>query len=652
MSWSNPAQPFVALLTATLLAASTLQAQTTWYVDDDAPNDPGPGDPLVSDPNEDGSAEHPFDAIQEGIDAADPNDTVLVLDGTYTGQGNKNLDFGARAITVRSQSGPEYCIIDCELAGRGVYFHSGETAASILEGLTITNGYLETENGGGVYCYQSSPTINSCVISNNAIPGTGFCGGGLVCVDGSDPAICNCVIANNAAWADGGGIYCHASSPTIANCTITGNSAAVGAGVSCRDNSDATITQCTITGNTSGYDGAAVMCYQSNPTITLCIITQNTAILGGGAVQFNLSNATIVECSIMGNYGGFYDGGGISCYQESNPLVANCVITGNEGYFYGGGVGCSLHSSPTIVNCTIAENMAYIGGGVGCTDNCCPLIINCAIAQNTGGFGGGIGCRFDSDPAITNCAITGNVAYNASNLGTGGGVHCAMGSVPTIANCTIAGNVSDRPGGGVYCEVGGSIVNSILRNDAPDEIAGDLALPSVSYCDVQGGWPGPGNIDADPLFVDPDGPDDDPNTWEDNDHRLSAGSPCIDAGCNCGVPPDTADLDDDGDTDEFTPLDLDGEGRFFDDPNTPDTGCGWAPIVDMGAYEYGGTGPQPCFGDLDNDRDVDLADLSTLLTNYGSTSGMTNAEGDLDCDGDVDLSDLQALLSVYGTTCP
>ena len=68
----------------------------------------------------------------------------------------------------------------------------------------------------------------------------------------------------------------------------------------------------------------------------------------------------------------------------------------------------------------------------------------------------------------------------------------------------------------------------------------------------------------------------------------------------------------------------------------------------MGAYEFGDTGPQPCFGDLDGDQDVDLSDLAGLLANYGQAEV---CEGDLDCDGDVDLGDLSALLAVYGTTC-
>ena len=55
------------------------------------------------------------------------------------------------------------------------------------------------------------------------------------------------------------------------------------------------------------------------------------------------------------------------------------------------------------------------------------------------------------------------------------------------------------------------------------------------------------------------------------------------------MPPDLLDLDDDGDIEEPIPFDLGGFARFFDDPDTPDTGDPGAsgpPVVDMGAYEY------------------------------------------------------------------
>ena len=108
-----------------------------------------------------------------------------------------------------------------------------------------------------------------------------------------------------------------------------------------------------------------------------------------------------------------------------------------------------------------------------------------------------------------------------------------------------------------------TLTNCILWGDSPQEIFSSSGTPSVTYCDVQGGWPGQGNINADPrlMFV-PGG-----------NLRLRHGSPCIDAGNNSAVPPGIT-------------TDLDGNPRFVDDPATPDTGSGSPPIVDMGAYEY------------------------------------------------------------------
>ena len=63
------------------------------------------------------------------------------------------------------------------------------------------------------------------------------------------------------------------------------------------------------------------------------------------------------------------------------------------------------------------------------------------------------------------------------------------------------------------------------------------------------------------------------------------------------------------------------------------------------------SGDAPCFGDLDGDGAIDIADLAILLVNYGIASGMEYANGDLEGDGDVDLPDLAALLAVYGTDC-
>jgi len=558
------------LFVAALLLPGTtaVQAQTTWYVDDDAPNDPGPGDPNVSDPDEEGSPEHPFDAIQEGIDASSDGDTVLVLDGTYTGTGNKDLDFHGKAITVRSANGPDNCIIDCEGDGRGFYFHSGETLTSGVEGFTIRNGNV-SGNGGGIYC------------------------------DGSGPTIADCAIVGNTAEFSGGGIYCEEGAPTITNCTITTNVASAGGGIDCYYcwKSNPTITDCRITGNTAYYNGGGISCcYHSGPTITKCVIAGNTAGSHGGGVDCylcELASPTVTDCKITGNTA--TTGGGLRCNQWSNAWISNCTITGNTAYYSGGGLSCLEYSRPMIANCTI------IG--------------------NTADYGGGVFCRYYSRPTIGNCTIASNSATNGNGLACDSH-HQSQPSDVRLTNC-------------------------ILWDADPEIWNNDGSTISITYSDVMGGWPGSGNIDADPLFVDSDGPDDDPNTWEDNDYHLGAGSPCIDAACNGGVPPDYADLDEDSDTTEITPLDLDGEGRFFDDPDTPDTGCGFSAIVDIGAYEFGDTGPQPCPGDIDGDRDVDQSDLGILLAAWGNSDTC-----DLDCDGDIDQGDLGILLAHWGEGCP
>jgi parallel beta-helix repeat protein len=223
------------------------------YVDDDAPFDPGSGDPGRSDPNEDGSAAHPFDAIQEAINAAPNGYTIIVRDGTYTGSGNRDINFKGKVITVRSQNGPESCIIDCQGTAsenhRGFHFRSSEGANSVLCGFTITNGYVSGGGvygiGAGVYCRNSSPTITNCIIKDNYAV---LAGGGIRCISAS-PTINNCVISNNYK----GGISCSGGSPMIVNCTLSGNTAtAGGAGLYCSYSASPTITNSIFWGDSRG----------------------------------------------------------------------------------------------------------------------------------------------------------------------------------------------------------------------------------------------------------------------------------------------------------------------------------------------------------------------------------------------------------------
>ena len=100
----------------------------------------------------------------------------------------------------------------------------------------------------------------------------------------------------------------------------------------------------------------------------------------------------------------------------------------------------------------------------------------------------------------------------------------------------------------------------------------------------------------------------------------------------------------DGNTGERLPLDLDGNPRFVDDPNTTDTGCGSGAIVDMGSYEFqGGVAFEANLGDIDGDEIVGITDFLDLLAAWGACADACCLE-DLDSDTFVGIIDFLLLL--------
>ena len=326
-----------------------------------------------------------YPTIQAAISASVDGDIIVLADGTYTGAGNVNLDFNGRAITLKSENGPESCIIDCgNIAGtRGFYFHSAEDARSVIEGLTITRGSVY-DNGAGIYCNGASPAIVDCVISNNQ------------------------VIAGGWSHGYGGGIYCSSTcNPILDRCRILGNTAIGG-----RYWENFEIT--------NGYGGG--ICFNADGTLTIrdTVISDNKAY-GGEPFGFCYTNGS-----------GY--GGGIYTISGSTAFLSNCIVNGNlasyhrvqDGYdskeCYGGGI---YGSGITMSHCLIYKNSVK-------------------SYSSLWSHGGGI-CG--SNLSIANCTITKNLttATNSSYIGFGCQL-CDQGST-IVSNSIIRGDI-DEPGPG------------------------------------------------------------------------------------------------------------------------------------------------------------------------------------------------------------
>jgi internalin A len=177
------------------LKATFLSVLDILHVDDNTPSDPGPNDPNVGDPNEDGTAQHPFDSIQEAIDAARNAATVLVCDGTY----RENLDLLGKSVAVEGlwladAGGVTPPVLEGVGNGPVVQFVNGEDANCRLMGLVVTSA--PGAKATAIACKDSSPTIAHCIIAGNRAPEAGA----VMLFENSRGMLANCTIVGNIAY--------------------------------------------------------------------------------------------------------------------------------------------------------------------------------------------------------------------------------------------------------------------------------------------------------------------------------------------------------------------------------------------------------------------------------------------------------------------
>jgi predicted outer membrane repeat protein len=295
-----------------------------------------------------GSAGAPFQTIAQGFQVAIDGDEIVVRDGTYVGDGNRDVAFSGREIVVRSQNGPATCVIDLQQAGRAFLVDGGTGPAARIEGFTFLDG--SQFDGGAVKVQSSRATLRNC----RFVACQGGTGGAVNLAFAGGTLIENCVFLDNSTppvidpfFNQGGAIY------------ISGNS-----GV----NPPVRVRRCIFQGNTAG-DGGAI---HSNGVVPVflshCIFRDNQALRWGGAIQnrsWNPNVFTLDDCLFAGNSAGD-DGGAIRSHtfflnEPSDLRIRGCTFSDNTAGDTGGAVAMASNGKLHLANCVLWGNSAPFG---------------------------------------------------------------------------------------------------------------------------------------------------------------------------------------------------------------------------------------------------------------------------------------------------
>jgi hypothetical protein len=426
--------------------------------------------------------------------------------------------------------------------------------------------------GGGIYCVESNPTLINTIISNNdAYYGSGdLVGlGGGIHLKYSSAILNNVMINANISGFSGGGIYCYESNIEMSNVTIKENSGGNhGGGIVIEGNSNLIfdpIDRCNIFLNRSkeGRD----LNGEYGALLSPVVLDTFTVLIPNNYFAFPISNFTFdilnakieqsnsdlyvspngsnansglspmeplktIEFALMKiladslNPHTIYLANGVygpSTTGEQYPLLMRDYVSlsgeSESTTILDADSGGNIMTfwdiqGVTIKNLTMTRGSA--GGIVLGSSN--PHISNVTITKCFGRtHGGGIWC-VNSTPTLSYVTISNNTTHGISY---GGGIWCEY-SNPIFTNVTISNNVGKK-GGGIFCwDSNPILVNTILWNNSSDAVTVlENSIVSAFFSDIQDTlWPGVGNINADPMFVD----------TTNGDYRLQVGSPCIDAG--------------------------------------------------------------------------------------------------------------------------
>jgi hypothetical protein len=466
-------------------------------------------------------------SLQDALARAGLGGEIRVAQGIYTPDRGLGVARGDREATFRLTSG---------LTLRGGYAGSEaphpeardpEVYVTVLSGDLQAND-LPVADGSHLWKEPSRTDNSRHVVTATGLTATAVLDGlqvrGGYAFDSSGAGV-------NADDLRGAGLLVSGASVTLRHCTISDNWASGdGGAVYAGNGTRLELTAGTFYGNGAGTDvgpargtGGAIRADGAGQLLLKgCSFENNFAGSQGGALDNDKGSVTMAQCRFLRNHAG-NAGGGAICNSEGALSAFNCLFTANRSDYSGGAIANGWGGTLYAANCCLNANTGKVQAGA--LDNF---------------FGG--------KATLSSCTLNGNAAPGAL---------AAIVCGPALNQ----GNDSEL-----------TINSSILWDGGSEILSQGKSTIVVGRTDIQGGWPGAGNLAVDPLFVRPDGPDGVAGT-EDDDLRLGSGSPCVDQGYIPLLPKDTADLDGDGNVTEPLPLDLDGNPRIF------------GPGLDMGAYE-------------------------------------------------------------------
>ena len=411
------------------------------------------------------------------------------------------------------------------------------------------------------------------------------------------------------------------------------------------------LEDCVISENFSEYGGSAGV-RTHGVTLRNCKFISNKAAFGAlatpGALSVASGIALVEDCLFQGNASGNYGAAIFSGWSETNAItLRRCKFVGN---YSNEAAGAIAGSGYLAVECEFISNVGAHGSGAAMAKH--SQFVNCSFRDNDGGchtFARGSAIGSHGHVAVINCLFSGNEGGSAGTFA----VYIQETTDPNlIINCTFIGNSAPWcAGAAVYANAGTVVANTIIWDNLYEDLP-PMANPvqasqirvvegTILANNIIEGWDGTlggtNNSGDDPLFIDADGPDDIYGTEDDNP-RLSDASPARDAGDNSFLPQDQFDLDEDGNTNEWLPIDLDGLRRIVNG------------IVDIGAYEWQRI--EGCESDVApsepgvaGDGNINAADLLIVLNAWGSCD---QCVGDINGDGLVNVADLLLVIQGWG----